>query len=347
MNRKLWFPGGEPNINANDLMRNSDANDRAFSAALNAWMIGYNENFIIEGCELTINPGIDAIVTEGYIFLNNEIVRVDAQTVAAGSEDFYYYEKQTTYDPNGTKTFKDLVVRETWQINRGILINTGIKPVPSDKLDAEGANWPQKVKNRIKGKFTLLTPGDHDLSVDPDLNYVRFDLSGSAATFRVDVPNADDQLHTIDINHFFFYESDPNLPSCKYDFFDKHGTQLAHVTHPEYSIIINDGGVWKEAIYIDLSHENGDPALTEINIGDWDLKGMASITIPHTLANKDVLRIVEARIYNDLGSILYNFSTDGLISWDDTNIYLLRGSAFSGNDFQMTGFNRGTIYIQK
>ena len=347
MNRKLWFPGGEPNINADDLMRNSNANDRAFNAALNAWLIGFNENFIISGCEITIDPGVSGSVTEGYIFLNKEILRVDAQVVAAGAKDHYYYEKQTTYDPKGTKTFKNLVVHETWQKNRGVLTNTSILPVPANKLDACGADWPQKVRNKIKGSFIALTPGDHDLTEDPNLNFARFDLSGSAATFRVDVPSADDQQHSVDINYFYFFESDPNLPSCTYNFFDQHGTQLAQVTHPEFSIILNNNGVWVEAAYIDLSHVNGDPALTEINIGDWDLKGTASISIPHTLANKDVLRIVNARIYNDSGSILYNFSTDGIISWDNTNIYLLRGSAFSGNDFQMTGFNRGTIYIQK
>jgi len=348
MNKKLWFTGGEPNINADDLLRDSTANNRSFQHALRAWLTGYNENFIISGCDLTINPGVDASITEGYIFLNGEILRVDAQTVAAGTNDFYMYEKQVTYDPRGTKVFVDLVTHETWQKNRGVLVNAISKPVPTDKLDAAGANWPQKLKNTIKGTFVHLTPGDHDLTVDPDLNYIRFDMSGSASAYTVIVPNADDQIHTRDINHFFFYESDPNLPRCTYDFFDQHGTQLAHVTHPEYSIILNNNGVWAEAVYIDLSTDNFPPPLKEIMIPSWNMQTTNILTIPHTLISKDNIKEISARVYNNAGDTLFKYDTDGLIRYTDTDIILQHAtnSIFDSSDFNGTGFNRGKIYIQ-
>lgn len=348
MNEKLWFPGGEPNVTADDLNRDSNANNRAFQNALKAWLLGYNENFIISGCDVVITPGVEAVITEGYIFLNNEILQVDAQTVAFVSTDIYYYEKEITYDPLGDKIYNDAVPHQTWRKNRGKLVNSAVDPVPQDKCNAHGANWSEKVRNSITGEFAHFTPGNYDLTEAYTLNYLRFDLSGSAGTFRVDVPDADDLVHAVDVNHFFFYESDPNQPRCTYVFYTASGTPIASVNTPEYSIIMSSGGAWVEAVHIDLDYPVPDPQLIEIIIGSWNMKGTAIFTVPHGQMSKDHIKEITARIYNDTGDICYDLSSGkGLIAWDNADIILSStGSFFSSNDFDGVGFDRGKIYIQ-
>ena len=205
MDKKLWLTGGEPNITADDVNRNSDANNRAFQEVLKAWLTGFNENFIISGCEITITPGVEASVTEGYIFLNGEILQVDAQTTAYGTLDKYSYIKEVTYDPAGQKVFIDGLTKDTWQKNRGKLIAAPSDPVPTNQLDASGPGWPAKVRAKIKGYFQLVTPGDYDFSEDWQLNYPRFDLSGPPALSTITISYPDNQVFEPDINFMFFY----------------------------------------------------------------------------------------------------------------------------------------------
>lgn len=347
MNKKLWFTGGEPDINADDLMRNSQANNRAFQNILKAWLIGYNENFIISGCVPTITAGVNISVTEGYIFLNGEIMRVDAQTVAAGLTDFYYYEKAVTYDSNGTKVFNDAVTHETWQKNRGVLINTATKPVPTDKLDAEGDNWSDKLKNKIKGDYIELTPAD--IILNYEIHHIKADLSGSAATFKITIPNADDQIHETDVIFIYFHETDPNLPRCTYEIRDVDNNLHATINKPSFYIFINDNGVWKIVTFINLDAPVVNHILIEKPATSWNMDTDAIFTAPHGLANKDLIKTVSARIYNDAGDSCFEFaSADGLIKWDNTNVILDRAttSIFNSSDFNGTGFDRGIIYIQ-
>jgi len=134
MDKKLTFPGGETLLNFDDLDRNNTANRLALFGIMKAFNIGTNENFIISCCVATLDAGVDVDVTAGYIFLNGEILEVDAQTVLdGGTADLYTYNKVVTYDPNGDKTFNDLTPRETWQKNRGV-VTASTTPVLSTEL---------------------------------------------------------------------------------------------------------------------------------------------------------------------------------------------------------------------
>ena len=56
-NRKVWFTGGEPDVNIDDLQRNVDAVFRSYDAMFGAFNIGTNLNYIVVGCDLVIDPG--------------------------------------------------------------------------------------------------------------------------------------------------------------------------------------------------------------------------------------------------------------------------------------------------
>ena len=135
MNRLLDFTGGKPDFNIDDMLWNDEAAYGALHAIMEAFGVSTNENFIISGCETNIDPGEDIEVTAGYIYLNGEILEVEAQTVDdGGTVDLYKYVKATTYDTGGDVTFNDGTPRQTWQKNRGI-VTAATSPILTTELD--------------------------------------------------------------------------------------------------------------------------------------------------------------------------------------------------------------------
>jgi len=114
MDEKLTFTGGEPDINFDDLDRNNKANRKALTEALRA----YGDNYKIAG---VISAAAPSSVTAGYVMLDGEILQVDAHT-ATGN----YFEKVTTFDPAGDKTFNDTTPRQTWAKHRATQTSAGI-----------------------------------------------------------------------------------------------------------------------------------------------------------------------------------------------------------------------------
>jgi len=141
MNKKLTFTGGEPNINWDDVLRDPIANRAAIFAIMEAILPAnpaIDEGFIISGCDVTVVPNTSATTTAGYIWLNQEILKVDAHTELDGlTSNAYRFIKDTTYDANGTKTFNDSVSRETWQKNRAILDNVSSVGTSMDAVSAK------------------------------------------------------------------------------------------------------------------------------------------------------------------------------------------------------------------
>lgn len=135
MDKKLTFTGGEPNLNWDDFNRDERSNRDFLFSLFSSFGYGPNDNFIISGCVATLDPGVDVSVTAGYIYLNGEILEVEAQTVVdGGTVDLYKYTKVVTYDPNGDKTYNDSTPRETWQKNRGVVF-AATAPILSTELD--------------------------------------------------------------------------------------------------------------------------------------------------------------------------------------------------------------------
>lgn len=103
MDTKLTFTGGEPNINFDDILRTPDATRLAFTQVFRA----FGDNYILQGVTGT-SP-----VTAGYIMLGGEIVKVDSHTATDTR-----FEKITTYEAGGDKTFNDGNPHQTWEKNR-------------------------------------------------------------------------------------------------------------------------------------------------------------------------------------------------------------------------------------
>lgn len=88
-------------------------NDDAYRAAFNGILKAFGTDFIVQGC---VYSAIDDSVTAGYIMLNGELLQVDAHTKTGAG----YYQKVTTYNAAGTKTFRNASINDTYQQNRGL-----------------------------------------------------------------------------------------------------------------------------------------------------------------------------------------------------------------------------------
>lgn len=122
MNKKLIFAGGEPDISIDDLDRNPEADRLGLFGAIRA--LAGDNNAVVSGAVVTVTAGVSASVTAGYIWLDSELLQVDAQTVPeTQTTDLWEFQKVVTYDAFGDKTFNDATPRQTWQKNRAVLVN--------------------------------------------------------------------------------------------------------------------------------------------------------------------------------------------------------------------------------
>ena len=337
-NRKIWFTGGEPDVNIDDLQRNVDAVFRGFDAMFGAFNIGTNLNYIIVGCDLVIDPGVDATVTEGYIWLNGEILRVDAQVAAYVSSDQYYYVKDVTYDPNGDKVYNDLVARETWQVNRGVLTNGTGAPLPANVLDAEGFTMPDKIKQIIEGN--LIEFDAQSIAIQNEDELIKAGISGAGNTWIITVPDTN-QIASTEVFFLHFHDHAPGTGYGVYEIRTTLGFLITTITEPTIMMYVNDQGTIKEFWRYSLVPIG---APIQINLGPWDMDGTAAITIPHGQASKEVIRSVQATIFNDAGDTLYSFSnnTGGYFAWNDINVILTREGG-GASLFDNANFNDGVI----
>jgi len=104
------FTGGMP-IVLDDLRWN----DSAYRAAMNAILLAFGNNFIVQGCVPTVSLGVVSI-SAGYIMLNGQLLQVDAHTTAENG----YYQLVTSYNSAGQKTFANGITEQTYQQNRGL-----------------------------------------------------------------------------------------------------------------------------------------------------------------------------------------------------------------------------------
>lgn len=96
-----------------------DAPSEGIYQAFNNLLRGFGDDFIIQGCVLSGSSGAFSI-TEGWILLSGELIKVDAQGPFDEAVDGAFT-KKTTFDSRGTKTFLNGSIDETYEINRGVI----------------------------------------------------------------------------------------------------------------------------------------------------------------------------------------------------------------------------------
>lgn len=87
------------------------------------------------------------VTSDGYVWLDGEMLKVDAGTHIAGDPTWtdWHYVKATTYESGGNKTYVDGTPRQTWQKNRAKPVS--VVSIPGGGLDCVvGQRW---FKNNI------------------------------------------------------------------------------------------------------------------------------------------------------------------------------------------------------
>ena len=98
-----------------------DAPNEGIYQAFNNLLRGFGEDFIVQGVVATgTSPNI--AITEGWVLLAGELLKVDAQTGISTNKTFV---KVTTFDSRGNKTFQNGNVEDTYEKNRAVATGTG------------------------------------------------------------------------------------------------------------------------------------------------------------------------------------------------------------------------------
>jgi len=127
--------GGIPYVN--DDFRWSDESIRDYiNSQLNdisASGLGTNGNFVISGVEIT-DTGTEYIITDGYMWIDGEVLKVDAGTYAYPAQE-YRFEAVETFDPTGEKVTRSGATIDTYRKRRAVPINRNIaSPVTDGQL---------------------------------------------------------------------------------------------------------------------------------------------------------------------------------------------------------------------
>jgi hypothetical protein len=122
MDIRKELPGGEIGISSNEinLMPNSN---RGGIHAINDGL-GEGVDYIISGVNAVISAGVNVTLQDGYVFLNGETLKVDAQVVPRTvSTDLYQFLKVTTNPSAGIRNFRDSTTQNVYEENRAIAVN--------------------------------------------------------------------------------------------------------------------------------------------------------------------------------------------------------------------------------
>lgn len=119
---------------------------------LEGYLNSFGTDFIISGCVAAGAPGA---ITEGWIFLGGEIIKVDAHT----GTDVYYEKITDTYHADGNKTFQDGTTNNTYQKIRAKC--TAVAGV----LKYNGDTWDKKINDKFGTRLLrkVIEIGDWDM----------------------------------------------------------------------------------------------------------------------------------------------------------------------------------------
>ena len=169
MNKFLHPDGGVTNMNLDDLLRDSDA----LYEFIKTYLFKGMPECIISGAACTApGAGNDLVVTtDGFIFLDGELLKVDSGTYvnSSGSDTEWKYTKVTTYDSDGDKTFRDGTPQQTWQMNRGIPVNAA--SIGAGELDAVNGPRMNNDANIVHKKVVNIGAWDMDTDLSKTVSH--------------------------------------------------------------------------------------------------------------------------------------------------------------------------------
>lgn len=100
----------------------------AFKAIFEPYNLGANYPIILSGCSRSIANNT-VTITEGYVLINGEPLKVDEHSFPYVGSNAEYWDVETTLDANGEKDFQDLQTHQTYLVRRGVVKSAAALPV--------------------------------------------------------------------------------------------------------------------------------------------------------------------------------------------------------------------------
>jgi len=357
-----------------------DASNFGIYQALQAELLAYGTDYIVEGCVYSA-PNI----TAGWIMLGSELLRVDAH---AGTDDFFA--KVSTFDARGDKTFKDASSQSTYQVNRGVLnAASGTLDITSaerlkDKViqllatSAESfavANIPSLPASKItSGTFdaaripslaaSIITSDTFDAARIPTATETA--VGGAEFSTQAEVDAGTDNTTMITPNKLrstiFASAQIPNLSAGTITSGTFSAARIPQATETAVggaeiattaeSIALTDDT--KMITPAKLSDVNGGLLTKVINIGDWNMDTDASVAVAHGLTFSKI-RQATAMIIDDTSAVLspidfVDAASPGggvnIINSSAINLFRYTSGPYDNTGYDSTSFNRGYIIIK-
>lgn len=354
MDYKDIYLGGEPDMREQSFLREP----YSIREGLNGWLNGLSngEPYIINGCEVTQGAG-KVSVTGGTIFIDGRQVKVEAQIDVQDTEGngIYQYAISTSYDAQGTKTYLNNILRETYRKERGVVTSvsalTGLDVINGDRIEQLILKTTNKYPILNNPVFTdLLTEGRYFV-VSPT-------LANGAPTAKwgwLDVKTMDQGsrvLHeyTTDVSGVVVYPD-----SFKKGWSSSEGwgdwANTDNILDYYDSSLVKSQKQLKHAIF---------------EIGGWNMESSTNIEVSSPLTREQTLSIVSisAQILEDVGEetgdIRYSYPIDSFNPVDlapDGGVQLARHSPTTSsitefilwrnnntnNQFDKSQFNNASI----
>lgn len=345
MDKRQDFTGINPDIRIDQLLIDSNEHRPAIHALMKSYAQGTNPNYIISGCDVTVGGAIPTntwSITSGYIYLNDEVIKVESQSGTFNSSTQYLsFSKSTTYNSLGDVVYLDGTPRQTWQVNRGIItVQASVLDTELDAINGE----------TLKNKINRLTTGGYEslsgtATIQDTTQFVKFTLS-APASLTLTVPDADNKTvyHpfiwiNIDYTQGILAIQDASASSI-----------LSGIQSSGQILLVNNAGSWE--VLVNTTSTDYKIKTKVISIGTWNMDTTSNVSIAHGLTLSKIVGI-RALINNDsltVKSILSgsNVTGDlgGIISVDSTNVNLYRTtSGYYDSALYSGAVNRGVVLI--
>lgn len=122
MNRLVTTDNGGFPFVLDDLRWVLSTDDAGLIEAFSSMLRSISENMILDGCVFSGDIESSGAITAGWIMLDGEIIKVDAQSGLV--EPNIYFNKVDTFDSAGNKQFEDATFHDTYKKTRGVITST-------------------------------------------------------------------------------------------------------------------------------------------------------------------------------------------------------------------------------
>lgn len=148
MDKRIAFPGGEIGITQTELDLMPNSNREGMEAIASG--LTNNVDVILSGVSAVISAGINVTLLAGWVFLDGEVLQVDAQVVprTVGTDLYSFSKVVNSASSEFDRLFRSGVTNNVAEIQRAIAVN--VASIPGGDLSVDGLTLNNFLKADIR-----------------------------------------------------------------------------------------------------------------------------------------------------------------------------------------------------